>query len=135
MTARRFLMASLVVAALLPAGLPIGSCAGLPGGERVERESLLKTRLRTMRDTIDQYYADKGQYPPRLESLVEDQYLRSLPIDPITGRSDSWLPVYQEATLLADQESTPGGPGPRGVWDVRSAASGATIEGIPYRDL
>src|SRR5713101_3135773 len=38
------------------------------------REAVLKTDLFDLRDAIDQYYADKGQYPGTLDSLVTDGY-------------------------------------------------------------
>jgi general secretion pathway protein G len=40
------------------------------------REATLKEDLFRMRDAIDQYYADKGQYPAALDALVTDGYLR-----------------------------------------------------------
>src|SRR3954468_24437541 len=46
------------------------------------RESVLKDDLFKMRDAIDQYYADKNQYPPTLDDLVSSGYLRALPKDP-----------------------------------------------------
>ena len=54
------------------------------------REAVLKENLFQLRDMIDQYYVDKGQYPPTLDSLVEDGYLRKLPVDPIT-RAPDWV--------------------------------------------
>ena len=47
-------------------------------------ESVLKTDLFRMREAIDQYYADKGQYPSALDALVSEGYLRKLPDDPFT---------------------------------------------------
>ena len=43
------------------------------------RESVLKEDLFRIRDAIDQYYADKGQYPSTLDALVSDGYLRKIP--------------------------------------------------------
>ena len=34
------------------------------------RETVLKQNLFTIRDVIDQYYADKGKYPDTIEELV-----------------------------------------------------------------
>ena len=48
------------------------------------REAVLKENLFRMRDLIDQYYVDKGQYPPSLETLVEEVaglILREFPVD------------------------------------------------------
>ena len=55
------------------------------------REATLRTSLNTMRDAIDKYAADRGRYPDSLEEMVKAGYLRQIPQDPITGRSDSWL--------------------------------------------
>ena len=47
------------------------------------KESVLKEDLFRMRDAIDQYYADKGEYPASLDSLVSEKYLRTIPVDPV----------------------------------------------------
>src|SRR3954452_8412414 len=44
------------------------------------KESVLKTNLRTLRDMIDQYYGDKGKYPTSLDALVDEKYVRKLPV-------------------------------------------------------
>ena len=43
-----------------------------------------------MREALDQYYADKNKYPPSLDTLVEDKYIRSIPKDPFTRSTDTW---------------------------------------------
>src|SRR5215471_17793548 len=53
------------------------------------KESVLKEDLFRMRDAIDQFYADKGKYPGTLQDLVQDKYLRAIPIDPFTQSADS----------------------------------------------
>src|SRR4030095_15433688 len=58
---------------------------------RHTQEGVLKTDLFRMRDAIDQYYADKGKYPPALDALVSDGYLRKIPEDPITRSTESWV--------------------------------------------
>ena len=50
----------------------------------LSREATLKEDLFRMRDAIDQYYADKGKYPADLQALVTDQYMREVPVDPIS---------------------------------------------------
>ncbi len=90
------------------------------------REAVLKENLFQLRDMIDQYYIDKGQYPPTLESLVEASYLRKLPEDPIT-RAPDWIEVLAEPD--------PDRPGePAGVYDVQSAAETASLGGTPYSE-
>ena len=48
------------------------------------KEAVLKQDLGILRDAIDQFYSDTGNYPLNLEELVERSYLRSIPIDPLT---------------------------------------------------
>jgi general secretion pathway protein G len=43
------------------------------------KEAVLRDDLLHLRDAIDQYYADKGQYPATLDALVTDGYLRKIP--------------------------------------------------------
>jgi len=90
------------------------------------REAVLKENLYRMRDLIDQYYVDKGRYPPSIETLVEEGYLRKLPEDPFT-RSSDWTPV--------DAEPDADRPGePAGVYDVKSASELLSLAGTPYSE-
>jgi general secretion pathway protein G len=90
------------------------------------KEATLKENLFRLRDLIDQYYVDKGQYPASLEALVEESYLRKLPVDPITGGSD-WTLVYAEADPDRPNE-------PPGVYDVKSASELQSLSGTPYNE-
>jgi len=99
-------------------------------------EAVLKTDLRTMRDCINQYYGDKGHYPPALEELVKAGYLHKVPIDPITKQAD-WVQIFED-----DSESTPDieptepdGTGTEpGMMDVRSNSERLSLDGSPYKD-
>jgi general secretion pathway protein G len=90
------------------------------------KEAVLKEDLYRLRDLIDQYYLDKGQYPASLETLVEDGYLRKLPEDPFTRAAD-WTPVYAEPDPDQPAE-TPG------VYDVKSASELPSLDGTPYNE-
>ena len=57
------------------------------------RETVLKENLWQMRRAIDQYSADKGRLPSSVQDLVDAQYLRDLPIDPISEKAE-WQEVY-----------------------------------------
>lgn len=52
------------------------------------KEQVLAHNLAQMRDAIDRYYGDRGQYPDRLEDLVERRYLRAVPLNPFTAAAD-----------------------------------------------
>src|ERR1700722_7816811 len=49
------------------------------------RESVLRNNLFTIRQVIDEYSYDHQKAPQQLQDLVTDGYLRSVPIDPLTG--------------------------------------------------
>jgi general secretion pathway protein G len=94
---------------------------------RNSREAVLKQDLTEMRKAIDAYYADKQKYPATLEDLVTDKYLRRIPEDPITKAVD-WQ------TTMSDRDPSNPSAEP-GIADVKSNASGTSIDGTPYSDL
>ena len=85
--------------------------------------------------TFDQYYADRGHYPPSLDTLVDQGYLRAVPVDPITRSTQTWVLVFDEPSLEEAPAETdmPEGSEP-GVIDVRSGAPGAGTDGTPYSE-
>ena len=92
------------------------------------KEAVLKENLFRMRDSLDQFYADKGTWPPDLSSLVTEGYLRQIPKDPFTESAETWQIIMSEPD--------PGNPNAApGVKDVKSGAEGVTIDGVPYTDL
>lgn len=102
---------------------------------RKATESVLKNNLRTMRDVIDQYMGDKGHYPPSLEALVDDGYLREIPTDPITKSRDTWVLIYEEEdpdAPPAETDQLEGGE--PGVIDVRSGSDKISLDGTPYSE-
>lgn len=91
------------------------------------RESVLKDDLFKMRDAIDQYYADKNQYPPTLDDLVTAGYMRALPKDPITNSTTTWQTVPAEP----DPNNPSIAPG---IYDVKSGADQTALDGSHYSD-
>ena len=99
------------------------------------RESVLKTNLRTLRDVIDQHYGDKGRYPTSLEALVEEGYIRKIPIDPITKSSETWIVVHEEIDPdKPPAETETAEDGQPGIIDVKSGAPGNSLDGTPYEE-
>jgi len=92
------------------------------------KEAVLRENLFTIRTQINNYFADKGKYPADLQELVDAHYLRKLPVDPITGSTDTWIP--EQAQMGEEDISTEAG-----IIDVASGADGSTLEGVPYGDL
>ncbi|MCA9462875.1 MAG: prepilin-type N-terminal cleavage/methylation domain-containing protein [Nitrospira sp.] len=90
------------------------------------KEAALKQNLFTMRAVIDQYYADRGDYPSSLDALVEAKYLREIPVDPLTKSNSTWTTIYE------DQEE--GDDSPAGIYDVKSGSDEAALDGTPYKE-
>lgn len=91
------------------------------------REAVLKEDLFRMRDAIDQYYADKNAYPPSLDELVTQKYLRALPVDPFTQAASTWQTIMSEMDP-ANPSAQPG------VFDVKSGSDRTAMDGTPYSD-
>ena len=61
------------------------------------KESVLKSNLFTLRTMIDEYTYDNKKAPQSLDDLVNDGYLRQLPLDPITGTDQTWIVITEDA--------------------------------------
>jgi len=91
------------------------------------REAALKEDLFQMRMLINQYYTDKGKYPATLHTLVDEEYLRTIPIDPMTDSSETWIEVQQTPTeedLIQGFEI--------GIVDVLSGSDKKALDGTLY---
>ena len=91
------------------------------------RESVLKEDLFRMRDAIDQYYADKMQYPATLEALVTDGYMRKVPDDPFTMSASTWQTVPSEP----DPNNPNSAPG---IYDVKSGSEATALDNTKYAE-
>ena len=94
---------------------------------RVTQEAVLRENLFRMRDAIDQYYADKTKYPPALDALVSDGYLRKIPEDPFTRSADTWQAINAEPDPSNPQAEI-------GVFDVKSGSEEQSLSGTPYSE-
>ena len=81
------------------------------------KEQVRQQNVAVMRNAIDQYYGDNGQYPETLDELVAKHYLRAVPVDPVNG-DDKW------AVIASPDETKPG------VYDVAPASA---PQGAPPR--
>lgn len=92
---------------------------------RSAREATLKADLYTMRRAIDSYTVDKQKAPQSLDDLVQAGYLKTMPVDPFTHRSDTWVPVQSEMLSGIDQTDP-------GIDDVHSGAQLVGSDGTAY---
>jgi len=88
-------------------------------------EAVLKEDLHVMRNAIDSYTMDKQKAPQSLQDLVDAGYLKSIPTDPMTRATDSWV-VNQSDDMHSLDQSEPG------IDDVHSGDEEAGSDGQPY---
>ena len=86
------------------------------------KETVLRDNLRTTREVIDKFYGDLGRYPDSLQELVDKNYLRSLPLDPLTESDTTWQ--------LVDVPTGYKGS----VYGLKSGAPGNSRDGKPYAE-
>ena len=92
---------------------------------RNAKEAVLKEDLHTIRTAIDSYTVDKQKAPQSLDDLVQAGYLKTMPVDPFTKRSDSWVPVQDDSMSNIDQTES-------GIDDVHSGAQQTASDGTSY---
>ncbi|KPC55342.1 type IV pilin protein [Amantichitinum ursilacus] len=85
------------------------------------RETALREDLFAVREGIDKFYSDQARYPKTLDELISARYIRGYPVDPVTGRSDSWV--------LVPAKTQSGG-----ILDIKSGAEGTAADGTRYAD-
>lgn len=86
------------------------------------KEAVLRENLATTRQALDKFYGDNGKYPDALDELVTRKYLRSLPFDPITNSTSTWIVIPPES---ADKGE---------VYNIKSGSADKGADGIAYVD-
>jgi general secretion pathway protein G len=95
------------------------------GAIRSAREAVLKEDLHVLRTAIDSYTEDKQKAPQSLDDLIQDGYLKAIPVDPMTKSNETWVTVTSDALHSLD-ESEPG------IDDVHSGSEETGTDGQPY---
>jgi len=90
-------------------------------------EAVLATDLFNMRDAIDQYYAEKGEYPGNLDELVSGGYLRKIPNDPFTLSASTWQTIPSEPDPTRPSA-------PPGIYNVLSGSDATALDGTKYSE-
>ncbi|MDP2071307.1 type II secretion system protein [Methylotenera sp.] len=86
------------------------------------KDVALKQSLNTLRESIDKFYADNGQYPKTLEDLVDRKYIRKMPVDPMTEKTTTWIFTPPEPPLEGD------------IYDIHSGSKALAKDGTRYED-
>ncbi len=91
---------------------------------RQAREPVLKQDLQEMRKAIDAYTLKNERPPQSLNDLVDGNFLRAIPADPITLKAD-WVAKFDDVELAAKRRVN-------GIVDLRSNSCGSNAHGEPY---
>ena len=91
------------------------------------REAVLKEDLHLMRVQINNYFSDKVKWPSDLHALVDDHYIKAIPVDPMTGSDETWITEPAQADE-GDISTEPG------IADVHSGAEGTGTDGRAYSE-
>jgi general secretion pathway protein G len=86
------------------------------------KEATLKQSLSVMRSAIDKFYGDNERYPASIKELVTKKYIRSVPMDPITESTETWV------------TQAPGLDTSNAVFEIKSGAPGTAKDGTAYSD-
>jgi general secretion pathway protein G len=89
------------------------------------KEAVLKEDLHVLRQAIDSYTVDKQKAPQSLDDLVQSGYIKIMPIDPFTHRSDTWMTSQDDTLMTLDQTES-------GINDVHSGAQMTATDGSSY---
>ncbi|MGB6744864.1 MAG: type II secretion system protein [Terracidiphilus sp.] len=95
------------------------------GAVKAAREAVLREDLHVMRDSIDSYTMDKQKAPQSLDDLIQNGYLREVPVDPMTHSKDTWVTDTSDAMYSIDQTEP-------GITDVHSGSDDTGADGQPY---
>ena len=87
------------------------------------KEASLRRTLFVLRDVVDQYYSDHGKYPDDIEDLADEKYIRSVPKDPFTNSTSTWIIIPPEGS---SEEG--------GFYDVHSGSYLVSLQGVPYNE-
>ena len=92
---------------------------------KIAKEAALKEDLHVLRAAIDSYTMDKQKAPQSLDDLIQDGYLKEIPVDPFTRAKDSWVTDTSDSLHSLDQTDP-------GVDDVHSGSQELGSDGQPY---
>ena len=90
------------------------------------KEAVLREDLQVMRTAIGSYTVDKQKAPQSLDDLVSGGYLKAIPKDPITGRTDTWITAQSDTLSSIDQTDS------GGIDDIHSGAQVTATDGSSY---
>lgn len=120
-----FTLLELMIVMIIIATLAAMAIPAYTRNVQAAKEAVLREDLQVMRTAIGSYTVDKQKAPQTLDDLVTAGYLKAIPKDPITGRTDTWITAQSEMMSTVDQTDS-------GIDDVHSGAQLTATDGTSY---
>ena len=120
-----FTLIELMIVMAIIGVLAVVAVPSFVGALKTAREAVLKEDLHVLRAAIDSYTMDKQKAPQSLEDLIQDGYLKTVPVDPITRSKETWVTETSDAMHSLDQTDP-------GIDDVHSGSTETGSDGQPY---
>ncbi len=124
---RGFTLLELLTVMTILALLATVGIVGYRRHTKAAKEAVLKEDLFQLNHALEQHRADRGEYPPSIDTLRELGYLRDIPADPMTGSKETWVPEM-ESPDPDDPEAEPG------IFRIRSGSTDVGENGVPYNE-
>jgi general secretion pathway protein G len=120
-----FTLVELMVVMLIIAVLAAIAIPSYLSSIKAAREAVLKEDLHVLRQAIDAYTSDKEKAPQSLDDLVQAGYVKTLPVDPMTHSSTTWVTATDQSLSNVDQTEP-------GINDVHSGSDQVGSDNQPY---
>jgi general secretion pathway protein G len=120
-----FTLVELMVVMLIIAVLAAIAIPSYISSVKAAREAVLKEDLHVLRQAIDAYTSDKEKAPQSLDDLVSAGYLKTMPVDPMTHSSTTWVTSTDDTLSNVDQTEP-------GINDVHSGSDQVGGDSQPY---
>jgi general secretion pathway protein G len=120
-----FTLIELMIVMAIIGVLAVVAIPSYVGAVKQAREAVLKEDLHVLRDAIDSFTADKQKAPQSLDELVQEGYIRAIPVDPMTRSAETWVTETSDALHSLDQTDP-------GIDNVHSGSQENGSDGQPY---
>ena len=120
-----FTLIELMIVMAIIGVLAVVAVPSFVGALKTAREAVLKEDLHVLRAAIDSYTMDKQKAPQSLEDLIQEGYLKTVPVDPMTHSKETWVADTSDAMHSLDQTEP-------GIDDVHSGSTEVGTDGQPY---
>jgi general secretion pathway protein G len=120
-----FTLLELLIVMIIIATLAAMAIPAYTRNVQAAREAVLREDLQVMRTAIGSYTVDKQKAPQSLDDLVTSGYLKVIPVDPVTRRTDTWTTTQSDMMSTIDQTES-------GIDDVHTSSQALATDGTIY---